>query len=476
MVRNNVIAVNARGNCFRLRSGRLILDLTPPSLELHHRKRDPAFFHTPFFGIALVVDGGLVGHFPAHPTSFYPGSPFDVFDAVTAYTRQARILIPRFYLYPTSRCNTRCPICQFNSRRTGTTDLPLETVRKVLAHFSAQSPRPRALSVIVSGDGEPTTHKNFADIMALSGDHEVRVFLTSNGLLPPGRSSRLVQVISDNISMMTFSIKGLHSLAYDQYQGFPPGRNGLDDVLTNLENLLNALHKNGRRQEVLVGVASLILPENTGLYTDAVNRFESLGLDYLFFNVVEPSNETFGIQFTPAQQQRTRCDLAEIAQRIPRGMMIRYPGDPFKPRFGETVYFDSRKRMVQGVCGCALWNPTLISNENTGVWLGCRSSEVFSCADLHFSDQAGSKEMADIFSWENTQSVLANTANCRQCRLERQVKLFDQLLALESKHPGKGEFMLLFDSRDIGKPLGACSFESTLSQPVDISYFHETSS
>jgi len=118
--------------------------------------------------------------------------------------------------------------------------------------------------------------------------------------------------------------------------------------------------------------------------------------------------------------------------------------------------------MIKNICGSALWNPIIIpKNNHDGIFLSCRSSENFKNAQFWYSDTIANVSFQNIFDQCIVSKVMAATKNCHQCRLERQVKLFDHLLRLEIEHQMKGSFLLTFDREMLLKPNGAITFEET---------------
>jgi MoaA/NifB/PqqE/SkfB family radical SAM enzyme len=419
------------------------------------------FFKTPFHAISYVIDNKVIETFSSHPSSFYPGSPFDVFEAIRIYLRDTRLIIPRFYLYPSSRCNAHCPICQFNFRRESPSYLRWDIIKKVLDYMAFQNPKPKLLSAIISGDGEPTLHPDFIRILDYCSEKGIHVFLTSNWMLIQRKSDMIINAVAKHVDMLTISLKGLNSKAYHHYQGIKSSKNIFDKVLNNLEILLERVDKIGRRKNILIGIASLILPENTNSYQEMIEYLVAHKLDYIYLNVVEPTYDHWGITFTEAEKKQTMEVFECIKAYQKCGTLIRYPANPFKTRYNNTVYYDAEKRIVKPLCGSALWNPLVIPKSNRdGILLSCRSSEKFKETQFWYSDNIADTDFQDILSQSVISKIMSATKDCHQCRLERQVSLFDRLLKLEIENDLKGSFILTFDMNKL-QPNGAITFEET---------------
>lgn len=421
------------------------------------------FFKHPFTGIAYAVGDKIIENFKTHPSSFYPGSPFDVFEVVKTYLAKNQLIIPRFYLYPSSTCNARCPICQFNFRRKNPTYLRWDVIKKTFTYMACQQSKPKKLSVIISGDGEPTLHPDFIKILEYCAESQINIFLTSNWILPPKTRDRIIDKIAQHVSMLTISLKGLNSISYHHYQGIDSSQNIFNRVLKNLEILLERLEQLGRRNEVLIGIASLILPENTLSYRKMIEYFVANKLAYVYLNVVEPSYEQWGITFTEMEQQQTLETLKSLKDYRNCGTLIRFPENPFKTRYNYSVYYDADQRSVKHLCGSALWNPIVIPrNHDDGIFLSCRSSEHFDNENFWYSGSVANEDFQSMISRDRISKVMAATTSCHQCRLERQVRLFDNLLKTEIENNLKGTFLLTFNKEKLGKNNGAITFEETL--------------
>ncbi len=51
-------------------------------------------------------------------------------------------------------------------------------------------------------------------------------------------------------------------------------------------------------------------------------------------------------------------------------------------------------------------------------------------------------------------------SHCEECRLERQVRLFDTLFDIENRHGCKGNFVIDFDADKLNQKIGVINFES----------------
>lgn len=459
------VLLDEKGGVYGADGGRLEEESLRPAehglLEMLRRNPAQHFLMWPFSQIVLLQAGSRVDSFTAHPSTFYPGTPFDTFTAVRQFTESGKVALPRMYLYPTSACNAACPICQFNFRRETPYAIPYPLLSEALDEFAASSQTLRAPSLIISGDGEPTLHPHLPKLLADGADRGMRIFLTSNLILPGKRRSDIIESISQHVSMLTVSIKGLDHDAYNKYQGFTSGR-AFDRVLDNLQSVLERMGTMGRRAEALVGVASLVLPENTARYQGMLQWFADRGIDYVYLNLVEPSLERWGICFTDELQRSTMGAFATLDEYASGGMLIRYPRNPFRS-CAKSVYYDATHRDQPDICGSALWNPIIVPAREDGRLLSCRNSDNFTKPEFTYASSLYGLSFDTVLSGATRNAVMAASSTCSSCRLERQVRMFDRLLTWERRSGGRGASVLEFDLERLlqNGPGGAIAFEDT---------------
>ncbi len=135
----NEIYLNRAGNIFINKDNQLFAisnsDISRQTYLFTDKLRKTpysSFFKTPFHKVAYGINSKLYGEFSMTPGDFNPGSPFDAFYSVREYIRNGELYFPRLYLYPTSVCNSHCPLCQFHSRHRENTSLSKSAVLDVL--------------------------------------------------------------------------------------------------------------------------------------------------------------------------------------------------------------------------------------------------------------------------------------------------------------------------------------------------------
>jgi wyosine [tRNA(Phe)-imidazoG37] synthetase (radical SAM superfamily) len=429
------------------------------ALILNKIKADPmsSFFKTPFQSIALFSDFQLVDEVAITPGDFNPGSAFDAAFAVRNYVKNNKVSFPRLYLYPTSVCNCQCPICQFSGRHLKKNHLSEQSLNETFTVFQKFKGDTSEQSLIVSGDGEPMVYPHLQQLLNRAMSQNLRIFLTSNFTQGYNQNLELYELMAQSLSMLTVSIKGLSPEAYSKYQGV----NNPDlfhNVMKNLQKIVE-LREKYKNKRLIIGVASLILPENTGYYGQFADLLDNMGIDYFYLNQVEPTAEKWGIHFSEEQKINTLHWILSNSNTTRRSLIVRCSNNPFERKSGETVYYNAKaEKQNKDICGSALFNPLVLSDLNgSAQWIACRNSDLFEKDEYRFIVEDQNILPGSI------QSVMHATGNCTSCRLERQVKHFDKLLTIERENNSKGDYLLLFDLDELaGKYPKFISFESII--------------
>lgn len=448
----NQLLMDRTGNLYGVRHDRLVPfspkgRSAPRGLDtlLATLQRDPmaSFFKTPFHRVAYSIGDRLQGTFPMTPGDFSPGSVFDAVRAVRSYLSKRELLLPRMYLYPTAECTSRCVLCQFHHRHRQGGSLSGAEWRQALDIFFRHKGDVHEQSLIISGDGEATLYPEIREILETARAGGARIFLTTNLLTPFTGNEALYRRMAESCAMITVSIKGLTPEAYAEQQGLP-GLPLLQQVYSNLEALLALRAACGRERECLIGVASLILPQNSDVYISTIDKLSWLGVDYFYLNQVEPSLEKWGISFTEEEKYATLRQLAEYDEAPHTGMIVRCASNPFRQRYGDTVYYDAaRLRRHPDICGSALFNPLVLSSPGGARWCACRNGDLFADDAFRHTVADGRLRPGAI------DRVMRAAAGCRACRLERQVKHFDRIIDVERRYGCGAEYHLVFDVQQL---------------------------
>jgi len=83
---------------------------------------------------------------------------------------------PNAMLEIVGACNVRCDVCY---HRAAASVKPLDAIREDLGHAM----RLRKLHTVVISGGEPTLHPQLGEVIRMIKEHDLHVFLLTNGLL-----------------------------------------------------------------------------------------------------------------------------------------------------------------------------------------------------------------------------------------------------------------------------------------------------
>nr|WP_320009457.1 radical SAM protein [uncultured Desulfobulbus sp.] len=209
-------------------------------------------------------------------------------------------------------CNLSCRHCYINPDQHGTATLPLETVLRWLKLFA----RPEQQTNLILLGGEPTMHKDLADIIRAAKSMRYAVTVDSNGYL---LHNLLEQVSPQELDYLSFSLDGPDAAINDPIRG-----EGVFDICT--QNLKKA---------VTLGFNTSLIYTVSGLNIDQLHRMpallEELGVRRFFIQVI-------GLRGNPAQtkpegERNWQVDPKQWLSVVPqvaadaasRGIHVTYP-------------------------------------------------------------------------------------------------------------------------------------------------------
>src|SRR5271166_1725405 len=271
-------------------------ELTSEEIEIARCSR-VGYFRHPFEKLLAVQDNRIVDTWTIHPSVFYPLTPLDYVPALDQYLSEGFAFPVRLYTHLTDSCNCRCTICTYSDERllaqpTGIDGgAYLECMRAIRSNGGM-------LAHDITGGGEPTLHPLLASILDVSGEYGVSTFLTTNGTADRKRRSGLLDSIAKNVSVLTVSVKGVSPALYKSLQRPKSSAVTLDGVLLSVEYVLKRRADFNREHDLLVGIASVLHPDNVGHLAEFIARLVDLGVDYVYLNPVEPNLTTWHLSFT----------------------------------------------------------------------------------------------------------------------------------------------------------------------------------
>ena len=181
--------------------------------------------------------------------------------------------LPVLILYPHSRCNCRCVMCDIWK-----TDATREITAEELERHGGDIARLRVEWVVFSG-GEPLMHSDLFRLCAVLRERNIRTTLLSSGLLLERYASRIVESIDDVI----VSLDGPREV-HNAIRRVP-------SAFDLLEAGVAALHR--ERPYFAVSARTTVQRRNCGLLRDTVEAARELALKSVSFLAADVSSEAF---------------------------------------------------------------------------------------------------------------------------------------------------------------------------------------
>ncbi|MBW1712920.1 MAG: radical SAM protein, partial [Deltaproteobacteria bacterium] len=173
----------------------------------------------------------------------------------------------------THKCNLRCEMCYFQEELADRRELPLESYARLID--SVKKSRP---CIILSG-GEPLTHPDLLEMVALAKRARLPVQIFTNGtLVRPKIADKLVGLGLDYIDFTLLGDAQSHPLVARSPKAY-------EQLTANLEHLAK---NRGRTRIVLNYTVTPRAVQDIGHALKLVKRFELDGLRIQHYNFLRP--------------------------------------------------------------------------------------------------------------------------------------------------------------------------------------------
>lgn len=221
--------------------------------------------------------------------------------------------LPVVVLYPHSRCNCRCLMCDI-WKQTDRREIGAEEFGRYLEDFE----RLRVRWVVLSG-GEPLMHSDWSGLCDRLRARGIRTTILSTGLL----FDRDARRIADSADDVIVSLDG-PPLVHDRIRRIP-GAFGV------LARGVDAIRK--YRPDMPIAARSTVQRENHGELRETARTAEALGLNSISFLAADVTSEAFNRPggWTPQRQREialTASELPKLEAEI-EGLILNRGGSPF---------------------------------------------------------------------------------------------------------------------------------------------------
>jgi cyclic pyranopterin phosphate synthase len=178
---------------------------------------------------------------------------------------------------PSGSCNHRCKFCAFDFLNYKPNFIDRQLLKDRLFEMSRLGVR----SILYAGEGEPFLHKDMAKIINDTKKVGIDVAVATNGVF---LNRKTVDSIIGSVSWIKVSINAGTSKTYAKIHKTSP--EDFDKVINNLCYAVK-MKKQGKHSSV-IGMQTLLLPENSNEMLILAKKAKSIGVDYL---VVKPYSQ-----------------------------------------------------------------------------------------------------------------------------------------------------------------------------------------
>jgi radical SAM protein with 4Fe4S-binding SPASM domain len=176
---------------------------------------------------------------------------------------------PFLFLYITEHCQLRCKHCYMGGRLDMARRMSPETIEEILSTLRIAYGQ---YKVYLLG-GEPTTHPQLEQILAICRQQNYKVVLTSNGLIP----LKVWPVLEGQLDSFSFSMDGAREETHEAMRG----PNTWRPLVASMHRAISA----GFQTRAIFTITA----ENRADVEEAIDFADDLGLEMLSFHYFTPT-------------------------------------------------------------------------------------------------------------------------------------------------------------------------------------------
>jgi|GEM_PF-1362002 len=206
-------------------------------------------------------------------------------------------------LIVTSRCNLRCPSCNYWKSPANTKqELTLDEYVGLLEELAEKGTR----KVVLTG-GEPTLRKDWKELLYACSSSMQEVLLLTNGT-GLDADAHAALACTENVRIV-LSWDGWNPESFDE----SVGKAGMyDRILGGIQRICSSTQLDGR-----IGINITITPQNLMHLPDIATRMADVGVDFFHFHLVYSDDPTYSFteescNIMPGIMQQTREKLRKI--------------------------------------------------------------------------------------------------------------------------------------------------------------------
>jgi MoaA/NifB/PqqE/SkfB family radical SAM enzyme len=203
-----------------------------------------------------------------------------VVEATAAGVRIVPDALRKLHIEITSHCNLDCAMCVRHGWQDPLGHMPVARFERLVDGLPAAGVD--AVTLALSGFGEPLVHPDWREMIRLARARRHRVEVITNGLLIDRAAGETL--VDLGVAQVTVSVDGGDEKAYSRMRGVPPS-----GALAAVRHLLEArLHS---RRPMAVGVAAVATRSAAGSLPALVEWATALRLDFVSIGNLVPHTE-----------------------------------------------------------------------------------------------------------------------------------------------------------------------------------------
>lgn len=168
----------------------------------------------------------------------------------------------------TNKCNQRCTFCSLDWITHGKDVLDFEVLERTLHQMEKAGIK----SIYYAGEGEPTLHPHFADIVKVTKTYGMSVAVATNG---ERYGYGIAHQTLPCIAWIRFSLDTIDEDTYMALHGI--GKDHLHRVIFNIQSCVNIKKEYGLAVDI--GVQALLMNETALYLKDFVIKMKEIGVD-----------------------------------------------------------------------------------------------------------------------------------------------------------------------------------------------------
>lgn len=217
---------------------------------------------------------------------FHPHRVAQALDAQASWDLAKSVYPIYIEFSPNAHCNSRCTHCalDFTEYKKLNMDADMLKVRfKEMGELGVKS-------LMAAGEGEPMLHPRISDIVDYATDAGIKISFTSNGTM---MNKAFVERSLSKISWIKISLNGGDHKSYSAVHRVKEAE--FDKVIANIKYAVE--YKREHNLNCVIGIQSVLLPENAHTMEALVLLGKELGVSYVVIKPFSPHQSMLNKQY-----------------------------------------------------------------------------------------------------------------------------------------------------------------------------------